>query len=397
MDLLSKPIRVAVIGMDERLKNALSLFFEGSCNNIGVLVDEDTAEAGIIDVDAYRGRENLTHYKERHPDQSIILISINDVSLDDEVSLKKPLKQKQLISALIQAKKRIISQDDMPELFTKHKQSKRVSEGVKPRLRKEIPEKSVEISNGELSKSTPSNTHHAAMLLNEKSAKMLIGTAPDIDPADPLHIVRIQFDPSNYFHSHLYKSCITADRKNRYVQLTTTRGSICIFPDGRNMTSNLSNSQLRTLSAVPVVSDTVSVSLMNTDYKHEENEDYFTTNRDSLLWKTALWASRGRVPVGTSLETPVMLNQWPNMTRLLLFPHALRIAAMWINQPYSLLTTAETLGIPQRYVFGFYSAAHAVGLVSTSKQNNTINVAAEKQQNSNKHSLFRRILNRLRK
>ena len=59
----SRPIRVAAIGMDERMRNALRLFFEGPCKNLCVLVEEDSAEIGIIDLDAYHGREIHDEYR----------------------------------------------------------------------------------------------------------------------------------------------------------------------------------------------------------------------------------------------------------------------------------------------------------------------------------------------
>jgi hypothetical protein len=83
---------------------------------------------------------------------------------------------------------------------------------------------------------------------------------------------------------------------------------------------------------------------------------------DAFLWKVALWTSRGRVPAGTQLSVPVFLRYWPNMSRLLLPPHALRIAALWAHQPHSLLQTTRALKLPQRYVFAFYSAANALDL-----------------------------------
>lgn len=100
---------------------------------------------------------------------------------------------------------------------------------------------------------------------------------------------------------------------------------------------------------------------------------------ENFLWLAALAAARGRVPVGTDLHAPVGLKHWPNFTRLEPIPHAMRIAALWLEQPTGLLETAARLHIPQRYVFAFYSAAHAIGLVTVDKTSSvSVNAKAGK-------------------
>jgi hypothetical protein len=41
----------------------------------------------------------------------------------------------------------------------------------------------------------------------------------------------------------------------------------------------------------------------------------------------------------------------------------MRIAGLWSRGSFSLRDTVRTLDVPQRYVFAFYSACHALGLV----------------------------------
>lgn len=82
----------------------------------------------------------------------------------------------------------------------------------------------------------------------------------------------------------------------------------------------------------------------------------------NLAWDVALWCSRGRVPVGTDLHAPITLDHWPDLTRLTITPHAVRIVATWMEHPRSLLATAADLGIEQRSVFAVYSASRAIGL-----------------------------------
>lgn len=84
------------------------------------------------------------------------------------------------------------------------------------------------------------------------------------------------------------------------------------------------------------------------------------------------------------------------MTRLLLFPNAMRIAALWIAQPISLLETARHLRISQRFVFSFYSAAVAIGLTQPVRNSENLLVESPQLQPARRHGLLRRILDRLR-
>lgn len=85
---------------------------------------------------------------------------------------------------------------------------------------------------------------------------------------------------------------------------------------------------------------------------------------DAYVWELALESAQGRLPAGTSLQQELFLKHWPNLTRLALIPNAFRIAALWGTRGASLLETVRLLGVPQRHVFAFYSAALSLDLVT---------------------------------
>ena len=89
---------------------------------------------------------------------------------------------------------------------------------------------------------------------------------------------------------------------------------------------------------------------------------------EAFLWKLALWTYGGCLPLGTQLERRVYLRHWPNLTRLHLVPDAMRIAALWNEQPMTLGYTAKALGIPQQHVFNFYCASHTIGLAGQARR-----------------------------
>jgi hypothetical protein len=118
---------------------------------------------------------------------------------------------------------------------------------------------------------------------------------------------------------------------------------------------------------------------------------------DGLLWKVTLWSARGRLPLGTDIDTTIALRQWPNLTRLLAIPEFLRIAALWVKNPLSLSKTAELLNIEARYVCAFFSACDALELTQVLPTTGEAVVFDSNQEKSvAPKGLLRRILRRLR-
>jgi hypothetical protein len=397
MDQNSKPIRVGVIGMDQRMRNALRLFFQGPCKNRCIMVEDESAETVIIDLDAYQGEELYIGYRQRHPDHPLILLSLHESKYENEIFLAKPLNAKALLSALNTVTNQIQSTLQQADQGIASK-SAGMAQTADVDSSLDCPtEATTEQHRRKKTKSGTPLTHHAAMYLGEQNAKVLIGTAPDIDPRDPQQLANAQYDPSVFLQSHFARACSMADQHHQCVRMETPRGSIIVLPHTQQVYLNLKDSQLRPLAVVPVVEGSLDYSLDKDASEHIEKDDYFTTSREALLWKTALWASRGRVPTGTQLDIPAFLRRWPNLTRLLLFPHALRIAALWADQPHSLLATAQSLAIPQRHVFSFYSATNALGLSSTSRRRSDTLLGPAPLPKNKRHGLFSRILSRLRR
>lgn len=387
MDTESKPIRVAAVGMDDRMKHALHMFFQGPCKKGCILVQEELAEVAIIDLDGYQGKEVCDNYRSRHPEQHAILISLHETAIEDGVFLRKPLNTKELIKALKPVRSAV-----SPQILTSN-QSIPDNSSQTTTPSNNIAAK--DISRDKKTRASTPLTHHAAMLLEEQDSKILIGTAPDIDPNDPEQLNHVQYDPRDFLQNQIDHGCQTAFERKRHVRLDTSRGAIDFYPDGHRILVNFNESQLRTLSVVPIARSELSLSILDENEPKPENPQLIT-NKEALVWKTALWASRGRVPTGICLDTPVFIRRWPNMTRLQLSPHALRIAALWSQQPHSLLMTAKTLNIPQRHVFGFFSAAHALNLASTTRRAVDSLLEPTPLETNQRQNLFGRILNRLR-
>jgi len=119
---------------------------------------------------------------------------------------------------------------------------------------------------------------------------------------------------------------------------------------------------------------------------------------NAFVWKLACWTSKGRYPAILSISEPIYLKQWPNFTRLVITPHAMRIASLLVVGPRSMLDVIKVLKVKPQYVFIFVSAAYAIGILGLAKRQADQTIAAEVPaiKSVQKKSIFSRILNKLR-
>jgi hypothetical protein len=119
---------------------------------------------------------------------------------------------------------------------------------------------------------------------------------------------------------------------------------------------------------------------------------------DEVLWEVALRTSRGRLPAGVPVEQPVRLLRWPNFTRLMESPGAMRIAALMVRAPISLEDVARRLSIEPGAVFSFFAAAQTLGLIEGSPASEAPLLAVEQSPRRGggaKRGLIARLMQRL--
>jgi hypothetical protein len=144
--------------------------------------------------------------------------------------------------------------------------------------------------------------------------------------------------------------------------------------------------QFRPYCTLPNDTQKISLRVLSNPASAIDHSSTYQCSVTAFIWQLALWSARGRLPEGTDINQPVHLRRWPNFTRIAVTPHALAITALWAKGPRSLIDTAQMLNIPQRYVFAFYSAAHALQLVEGE--------TAQEQQHPTAHLPLRRSRNR---
>jgi len=206
------------------------------------------------------------------------------------------------------------------------------------------------------------------MLSPDLSERDLCGDREDVDLDNCGSCEDLFYQVENSFQGVVEQACRLAVTEQTPVLLTARREHSMFDPEGGEMRTTIRERALAELCRGEVGHDQTATAMMAHDEAHEywKNQRITRSYRcpvDAFIWLTALLSSRGRLPEGTDLRQLVRLGQWSHLTRLTPTPHSLKTVALWSAGETSLHDTPARLGIPQRYVFAFYSAALAVGMV----------------------------------
>lgn len=440
---MSGPLRIAVLGLDERARNLFRMFFRGPCQNEATIVEQEKeAEAFLIDLDTQQGAKLLAQQRESHPERVLILLSVKDQPEDEGiVFVKKPAQAQNMIAAIEKArslaKKTPAPAKAKSSLFgwasrklsgpaqaeppaakpapTATDRKPPPPPPAPPRPSETPPPAKVAppapgmkvVARPELGETA---VHKVAMLLDEQGFKNYLGHRDDIDPSRPDQLNSVFYDPKVFLQGHVQSAIKVALARNEAIRLETPWKSITILPQQGLIHILADEAQVRAACGIPfrnivgVDIDTNSQQQVNIKpVGPAELEEILgskdVSRLDSFLWKVALLTSKGRLPKGIDINQAVFLKRWPGMTRLMLPPHAMRIAALLTQKPHSLFEAAQKMGVRQQYVFAFVSAAHALGLVGQQAIVAEPPPAAEQPAAAaqpERKSLFKKILSRLK-
>ncbi len=410
-DSSTGPLRIAIHGMDARSHKMMVMFLQGPCKGNAVVVTEDEAEAEIIDADARNAKSILEARKQMHPQRPLIVLSLQTLSLENVIFVKKPVKTLQMQEALKQARQVIYNNLKKTELKKRAEQSfaarresddrpmiTKTDEPVKADTRQDEGKK-IYVNTDEQHKTSK---HKTAMYMDEKSFSSYIGIAAGIDYTDPEQVRSATYSAKSFYQGYVQSAYKMAVSKNRALQLNSGWKPLVIYPDTRDIWLDADDKQLRAFSAVPITSiasgDAQGISVTPVDGSTESRSRDLEKfqSMDAFVWKLAIWTSKGRYPEGIDIDRPVYLKRWPNFTRLIIPPHSLRITALLIDGPRTLTNVAEVLQIKPQYVFAFFSAAYAMGLAGQAERKADQMIAPAPVKHSKKKGVLSRIMRKLR-
>ncbi len=372
-----EPLPVAPIGLDNRQRAALEMVFKNQCKAIYRLVDDPCALAWIVDLDHFRSGALIKEWEEQWGSRPALYLSVRDGIVPPSPTslfLHKPFHLPDFVSVMLR----------LDRLARQHRPA------PPPPPPDGVVTDRVRISVQSLAPRAEART--AAYTLAADQHHPFVGTAPDVDLDDPAQVDGVFYDPDQFLQGHVARAWRQAEARRTPMGLCEPWPLVRLCPDRGLAGLDLDHGKLRPFATVP----------------NPRARECLTPLADSaplggevlpyevLMWKLALWASRGRLPRGTPLDVPIFVRFWPNFTRLDLTPYALAITALWARKPHSLKDTVAILGAPQRFVFAFYSAAHALQLAAPTSRAVDQMFAPEALPPPPQRGLLRRILERLR-
>ncbi|RTE67613.1 hypothetical protein EH243_01305 [Amphritea opalescens] len=185
------------------------------------------------------------------------------------------------------------------------------------------------------------------------------GNAPDVDLAEPDQRRRVFFKKDSTLLAILLEVVNEGKARSLPVEVVGLPGTLTYLPEPQQFMFDFSDDlwiplaltrfgyQELTLSVCPDLEvDRASVTVIN---------------RDELIWKLALWTSKGRLDRMIDPQRPYQLSGSVDIDRLLPIPHLATMAKLWGRHRLSAIEVIKALKIHQRYVFAFMTAAYALG------------------------------------
>lgn len=143
-------------------------------------------------------------------------------------------------------------------------------------------------------------------------------------------------------------------------------GYLLILPKSQEVFSSVSSNKLLAWCESESINQQIEVTvLQDNDAEQILSSGINLAGRQPLVpfvWRIAIWTSRGRLPKGTDTLQRYYLRCWPNFTRLLELPHAMTLAALWVQEPMTMSFLVDALKISEADVANFHVATTAIGL-----------------------------------
>jgi hypothetical protein len=377
---------IAFLGLPALDEAVLTMVIERFLGAELVIAPPDEAHTALIDGDSNRQPGLVSEWRRRNPQAPAIVLSLSPgEDSTSTIHVRRPINIEILIAAL----RRLHS-----DLQTRRQPSLRLVPAAGPdpedvpsvRSGQDGKPPSAVTANRRASSSTPGPgatrpagaiaaplpIQPVALLSDdqvEAEGRDYCGMATDLPLADPRRrgaplppdiALQLYFDPDMRLLGLLRRAARLAADSGDAVLIRSPHGSLQVLGSSPpRVFSTIEVAALRPLCSSSLFSETLEVAPIQPQPQDGSFFEY-----SPLLWKIALWSSRGRLPRGTDPYSVVRVLRSPDWQLLVKTPYADAIWALWVSEPVSIVDTAARLHLPQRYVFALYSAAQLLGLVA---------------------------------
>ncbi len=200
---------------------------------------------------------------------------------------------------------------------------------------------------------------------NRFYAQKYVGLNTDIDFTDTQQLEKIQMNPQSYFFYYLKAAYELSKSKKKTSCVKTVYGTFYVDALDKVIYHQKTAEEIFNIHKIPFYKDT---KVFIPKLKRGELDALNPFDYEPFVWLSSINASKGKIPNDINFNAPVKLVAWPDLTKLIVFKHAIRIIALWSRGVYSLKNTGKLLNIPQRYPLTVYTAMDALGLIDEVKR-----------------------------
>lgn len=361
---MSKKTRVCFLGLDDPMKQSITLVFKHRSGNAIEITDDVTADIAIIDLDRKESLDGYKSIKINRPMLNAIgLTTRPDLVHEGILAISKPISAKSLLEAI-----------------------QKTSGVVLEKL-------TVKISGA-------SSALGSRIGTKRRPDKMMANVS------DTLF-----FDPSDYLIGVVLDTIAEAGRRNNIgvINLYADR-LILVDNEAKLITTNLTSAQVRALGIASFSTDSSTDFSASIEFQRPYVEYVTRAEAENMLllekvtykvpqeifmWKLGMMTSRGRLPTNVNVNSKVYLRRWPNLTRFSYSDNDMRIISYWVRQATSMKDIANSLGLSEQEVFNVYTAALAAGLANKVEHEADMLPISPKVVESKERGLLTSILKRL--
>lgn len=388
-------VKIHATCLDERSYKVLSFFFQKYCHGRCEMASEDQAKVFLINMDSPDSEQHYARLLKHHKNIPMILMALKPRETGEHYFLRKPMIADHLLAII----------DEIVNKKTAHSTIAQKTDSLIVELDPTQAQLVPETPAVESKPNQKSSSSHAAQLLGTKEDLSFVGDTKDIDLSDKLSLASIQFNPDHYLMGFIVQAYQLAKKEHCTVKITGLLRTVTMFPDTSEVYVDLTDRQLQPMCVVDLNNKTGLIKRSDIVIEKTTREKEWSSctkahcfqSLDLFVWKVALWTSRGRLPEDVDVTHPVYIQAWPNLTRLIVTPYALKIIAFWLPEPRSLTNLVTALTIPQRYIFSLFTASYYLGLAGQARRDSDeLVVPTPIITPTNKTGLFSRILNKIR-
>lgn len=398
-----QPIKIDFVGVSKRMRTTYEMALATRRDNQFIpATSGETAQIVMVDIDGVGAIDSWRDYQARHPECISIAISAAHETVEGHLAtLRKPVRHEEFLAALAKAAKMLRAKEHHGHHHgragqTHHRRSQdghhAGSQAAKPpaiasapppqppivAATTPIPEKqneapkSTDVQNetrgGNPAGSLPDNepdTQTITLRLRPAKTAASSGAAQKTAAHDPAWWKKLRMSSHSRLLGHLRRAMTQAEETRRPCALFY-RGELLLIvsADGKRVRLYENEGLLERLAALAIPADAVTLLTRQGD----ETEGNTGQPIESLLWKMGQWTYRGHMPIELDPQMPYCLHRWPNLTRLGGSSHTMRLAAMFVRQPMTIIYAATRLGIAPLEVVGFCACAHSARLLVPAKQ-----------------------------